>query len=539
MRRPLIPVLASALVASLALSAAPVFVPPAGAAVSDRVTLIGLTTDDKLETFTTDGPGTVVSTVAVTGLAAGEHLVDIGFRPATAGLYGLGTTSRLYSINRTTGAATALGGAAFAPGLSGTSFGIDFNPVVDRIRVVSESGQNLRLQPDTGTVAGTDNALNYAVGDPAGATAPHVTGAAYTNGFSGASLTALYGIDSGRNTLVLQNPPNAGVLNTVGALGVVAGDVNGFDIDVTPSGNIGLAAFTVGGVTRLYSIDLTTGKASEQAPIGDGTIAIKGLTVAPSVGYWEVSNAGTVAGYGDADPLGSPAGLTLTKPIVGIASSPSGEGFWVVASDGGIFNYGDAKFYGSTGAIKLNQPIVGIASYPDGKGYWMVASDGGIFSFAADGTPTRFYGSAGGLKLVKPIVGMAPTPTGNGYWLVASDGGIFSYGDAAFFGSTGAIKLNKPIVGMARFPDGKGYWMVASDGGIFSFRAEGTPERFYGSAGAIKLAQPIVGMATTHTGAGYWMVASDGGIFAFGDATPVGSAASRNSPSPFVGMAAV
>jgi hypothetical protein len=136
------------------------------------------------------------------------------------------------------------------------------------------------------------------------------------------------------------------------------------------------------------------------------------------------------------------------------------------------------------------------------------------------------------------VVGMAPTPTGNGYWLVASDGGIFAYGDAKFFGSTGAIKLNKPIVGMARYPDGKGYWMVGSDGGIFSFAAEGTTARFHGSAGAVPLAKPIIGMAATRTGAGYWLVATDGGIFNYGDAVLVGSAASRNSPSPWVGIAA-
>ena len=92
---------------------------------------------------------------------------------------------------------------------------------------------------------------------------------------------------------------------------------------------------------------------------------------------------------------------------------------------------------------------------------------------------------------------------------------------------------------MARYPDGKGYWLVASDGGIFSFVADGTSARFSGSAGSVKLAQPIVGMAATHTGAGYRIVAADGGIFNYGDAPLVGSAASRNSPSPFVGMAAV
>ena len=113
-----------------------------------------------------------------------------------------------------------------------------------------------------------------------------------------------------------------------------------------------------------------------------------------------------------------------------------------MASDGGIFNYGDATFFGSTGGMTLNKPIVGMASTPDGKGYWLVASDGGVFSYG-DAT---FFGSTGGMTLNQPIVGMASTPDGKGYWLVASDGGVFSYGDATFFGSTGGMKLNQPIV---------------------------------------------------------------------------------------------
>jgi hypothetical protein len=35
-----------------------------------------------------------------------------------------------------------------------------------------------------------------------------------------------------------------------------------------------------------------------------------------------------------------------------------------VASDGGIFAFGDAAFHGSTGGITLNKPVVGMASAP-------------------------------------------------------------------------------------------------------------------------------------------------------------------------------
>lgn len=179
--------------------------------------------------------------------------------------------------------------------------------------------------------------------------------------------------------------------------------------------------------------------------------------------YWVVTTNGQVSPRGGAAFHGDMASKSLNKPVVGMASTPSGNGYWLVASDGGIFSFGDAQFFGSTGNMRLNQPIVGMAAALNG--YWLVASDGGIFAFGSAG----FFGSTGSISLNKPIVGMAPTPSGNGYWLVASDGGVFSFGDAQFFGSTGGIRLNEPIVGIATTPSGKGYWLVASDGGIFAF----------------------------------------------------------------------
>ena len=78
---------------------------------------------------------------------------------------GLGSTSRLYTIDLTSGVATQVGASPFAAALSGTNFGFDFNPVVDRVRVVSDADQNLRLNPNNGALAATDTALAYAVGD--------------------------------------------------------------------------------------------------------------------------------------------------------------------------------------------------------------------------------------------------------------------------------------------------------------------------------------------------------------------------------------
>ncbi|MDQ1506707.1 MAG: hypothetical protein QOD57_4434, partial [Actinomycetota bacterium] len=249
----------------------------------------------------------------------------------------------------------------------------------------------------------------------------------------------------------------------------------------------------------------------------------------PAIGYRLVAADGGVFAYGRTPFFGSTGSIKLARPIVGMASAPTGQGYWLVAADGGVFAFGAAGFLGSTGAIKLARPIVGMAATPTGLGYWLVASDGGVFAFG----DAAFLGSTGAIKLAQPIVGMAATPTGKGYWLVARDGGVFAFGDAAFAGSTGAIKLARPIVGSAASQSGQGYWLVAADGGIFAFG----DAAFLGSTGALNLNRPIVGMAATPSGGGYWLVASDGGIFAFGDAPFVGSAGATKLSQPIVGMA--
>ena len=207
------------------------------------------------------------------------------------------------------------------------------------------------------------------------------------------------------------------------------------------------------------------------------------------------------------------AAVARTHETPSASASPS-AGLWLVASDGGIFTFGDAAFHGSTGDIRLNQPIVGMASTPTGNGYWLVASDGGIFTFG----DAAFHGSTGDIRLNQPIVGMASTPTGNGYWLVASDGGIFTFGDAAFHGSTGDIRLNQPIVGMASTPTGNGYWLVASDGGIFAFG----DAAFHGSAAGTPQGSQVVDVEATATGRGYWLALTGGPVLAYGDARQYG-----------------
>jgi len=266
--------LVAAMVAGLVLSVTPT--PRAHAAAGS--TIFALTNANELLRLDSSAPGTILSTVSISGLQAGENLLGIDFRPASGQLYALGSTSRLYTIDLSSGAATQVGAGPFVPALNGTSFGFDFNPVVDRVRVVSDADQNLRLNPGTGALAGSDTPLAYAAGDPNAGANPNLVGLAYNNNTAGATITTLYGIDSNLDILVIQNPPNNGTLNTIGPLGFDTSGAVGFDIAASGTG---FAALQVGGLAGLFSIDLATGAATSVGSIGTGAAAIRDIAVAP------------------------------------------------------------------------------------------------------------------------------------------------------------------------------------------------------------------------------------------------------------------
>ena len=227
--------------------------------------VVGLTTTNALVTFDSATPTLGSAPVNITGLLFNEQILGIDLRPATGVLFGLGSTGRLYSLDSATGAATFVSVLTGAT-LAGISFGVDFNPTVDRLRVTSNAGQNLRINVDTGAVT-TDTALN-------GPTSS-VAASAYTNNFAGATTTTLYDISSATDTLYIQAPPNNGTLSAVGALGVDTSGVAGFDI----SGATGtaFASLTNGdsGDSAFYTINLATGAATLVGAFGyGGNIAI-------------------------------------------------------------------------------------------------------------------------------------------------------------------------------------------------------------------------------------------------------------------------
>lgn len=231
-----------------------------GAAGAPPLEVVGLTDDGTLICFPAPRPDREREIGQVTGLAGDTELEGIDYRPATGELIGVGNQGGIYSIDDETAVATKKSQLSVA--LSGSSFGVDFNPTVDRLRIISDDGQNLRANVDTGATI-VDTPLNY----PGGANpATGVTGAAYTNNDADPdTATTLYDIDSNLDQVVVQSPANSGQLAATGKLRVDTSPIVGFDIHSSLRRgstvfNEAVASLTVGGESRFYRVDLTTGR---------------------------------------------------------------------------------------------------------------------------------------------------------------------------------------------------------------------------------------------------------------------------------------
>lgn len=261
----------AALAGALALAAA-----VAPSATAEPAVAVTQTTSPALVKFDTANPG-AATTTPITGLiSASERVVGLDWRPATGQVYMYSSANRLYIIDTDSGAATRL---APNPAFGTGAYGFDFNPVVDRIRVVTDADQNGRINPDTRGVT-VDSPLAYAAGDRNEGANPSVTAAAYTNNFAGAGATVLYVLDSTLDVLATQAPPNNGTLNTIGSLGVPFAAFNGFD--VSPRTGVAFAALSNGLSARFYRVDLGTGRATDLGLIGDGSLRVAGLTILPT-----------------------------------------------------------------------------------------------------------------------------------------------------------------------------------------------------------------------------------------------------------------
>jgi hypothetical protein len=264
----------------------------ASAASASAERLFGLTTDNRIVSFNSNNAEAVISSRAITGVQAGDTLLGIDVRPATLSFWSVAQSGNVYELLPMGGKYVATLKSTLSVMPSGSSFGIDFNPVPDRLRMVSNTGQNLRINVDTGvtildgTVSSTTGAVN-------------LIGAAYTNSFAGTTSTMLYAIDTVGDTLLRSTNPNAGTytnLNLMGEafqpLGLSFTNANmvGFDI----SANDSMAYLTIDSL--LWRVDLGTGRATSLGLVGAGPL--RGLTArgfmaaVPEPASWAMMIAG-------------------------------------------------------------------------------------------------------------------------------------------------------------------------------------------------------------------------------------------------------
>lgn len=230
--------------------------------------LAGLTATNRIVTFDSTAPTVTLTSFTLSGLSTGDQLIGIDLRPADGLIYGVSQTGRVYTVS-TSGVASFVSTLSATP--TGARFGFDFNPMADRLRIISDSDQNLRANVVGGATT-VDTAITRTNGAPI-----DIIGTAYTNNVPGAASTVIYGIDGLTGTLVTSAAPNGGVYSTVGALGTAITNANNLAFDI--SGATGVAYLSI--ENSLYTVNLGSGAATLAGTIGAGSLI--GLTAIGAV----------------------------------------------------------------------------------------------------------------------------------------------------------------------------------------------------------------------------------------------------------------
>jgi hypothetical protein len=329
----------------IAVAAAAIVCAPGARAGEIAIGVTAATRPD-LVLFDTDTPGTLIASRPIAGVNPGELITGVDMRPATGELFAPTSFIRMLSLDPRTGEMSQLAGPAglaTTPAFSfGAQMGVDFNPTVDRLRLVNEFDDNMRFNPVAYTAVDGDGGtggvqpdadLAFDAGDPNVGADPNVVAEAYSrNDNDPATATTLFGIDPALNILLTQggtdgNPsPNIGPLFTRGSLGADVTSPAAMDIvpgaPGSPADGVAyLAAVPAGGgSSTLYDVDIV-------APSGQLT-SLGAIAGAPLAGM-------TIA-------LGGGVGFDATSTVTGEAASQvvvtverSGETLSAAAPDGG------------------------------------------------------------------------------------------------------------------------------------------------------------------------------------------------------------
>lgn len=230
-------------------------------ALGQAATLAGLTADNRLVMIDTE-TRRAGAPVAIRGVEG--RVLGIDQRPADGSLVALADTWTLWRVDPRSGAATLLSRLTERAELGGRAV-VDFNPTVDRLRVMGMNGTNLRINVDTGATL-VDGTLKYAPADRNAGTMPRITAGAYSNSVKGATQTALYTIDTLLGSFNLQAPPNDGVQQSKASFGMSLPPATAFDI--LADGDGGNWGFVLANGT-LHSLDLASGTLTAIGPVAD------------------------------------------------------------------------------------------------------------------------------------------------------------------------------------------------------------------------------------------------------------------------------
>lgn len=274
----MVPRLAPALLTTAALLAGCATAPDEPVGPLAKETIDAVTTGNRLVRFNAGQPQKLLSSQPLAGLLPGDTLLGLDYRVAKGQLFALGASGQLYRIDTRTATASAVGTPNALPKAGATEWGFDFNPTVDRIRVVNDAGFNLRLHPDTGAIVDGnpnepgvqfDGRLAYDGTDRNAGQAPGIVAAGYTYNKDNDKITTNYALDGRLGVLVHQGSkegvqpmvsPNTGKLYTVGSLGI--GSFQRATLDISDLSNTAYSAVTTGTTSTWYRIDLSTGQAT-------------------------------------------------------------------------------------------------------------------------------------------------------------------------------------------------------------------------------------------------------------------------------------
>ncbi|WP_224964786.1 DUF4394 domain-containing protein [Acinetobacter guillouiae] len=276
--------------------------PPLNTVTGD---LLVLTSNGMISSINHKKSDTLVSNIKISGLVSGDQLIGMDHRPSNGKLYAVGVLGNIYILDPSSGVATLSINMKADPAdttdgntpyskITGNpdTISVNFNPAADRLRIIGQDGQNLRVNVDTGLTI-SDGQINR-TGDPT----PAISAAAYTNAFAETGSTKLYSIDSSTDRIYLQNA-NAGTLGASAPLGQDISSHGGFDID--PLNNIGFAALQVSGTYKLFQLNL--------AQVGTSNNVIFEMSDLPSE-YRKTSIRGIALARAD---ITKPKGIGLTN----------------------------------------------------------------------------------------------------------------------------------------------------------------------------------------------------------------------------------